>query len=203
MGIELEYKLAAPSPAALDALWADPAVEAARLEEVRRIEMATVYYDTADRRLGALRWTLRLRRENGALVATLKTPGQGHLRGEWECPAATIAEAIPRLMEVGAPEELPELLEEEPLEAVCAAQFLRRAARLQLAADTVAELCCDVGTLAGGGRELAFQEAEVELKTGRAAEAEAFADALAARHGLKSEPLSKFARAMALAEGRL
>ena len=54
MGIELEYKLAAPSPAALDALWADPAVEAARLEEVRRIEMATVYYDTADRRLGAL-----------------------------------------------------------------------------------------------------------------------------------------------------
>ena len=85
MGMELEYKFSVPGAAALEAILADPAVNEMRQEDYRAIEMATTYFDTPDRRLSARRWTLRLRKENDAFVATCKTPGQGAARGEWEC----------------------------------------------------------------------------------------------------------------------
>ena len=83
MGIELEYKLAVPGEALLERILFDPQVAQVRQGPYRLLNMATIYYDTRDRRLSALQWTLRLRQENDALVATLKTPGQGRSRGEW------------------------------------------------------------------------------------------------------------------------
>ena len=60
------------------------------------------------------------------------------------------------------------------------------------------ELALDEGVLLGGGRELPFAEVEVELKSGSDAVARDFAAALAAEFGLKPQPKSKLARAMAL-----
>ena len=201
MGIELEYKLAAPNPAVLEQVLFDKQVAEVRQGGYDLIHMATVYYDTQDRRLSQRRWTLRLRQENEAMVTTLKTPAGDHSRGEWEAPAYNIYDALPLLLEQGAPEELAEVLSGQTLAPVCAAQFTRRAAKVAFAAGTVCELCGDVGTLVGGVKEEDFGELEVELKEGSAETAEAFAQELQERFDLREEPRSKFARALALAKG--
>lgn len=200
MGMELEYKLAVASPALLEQILFDQEVAQVRQGGYRLLNMATVYYDTPDRRLSALCWTLRLRQENENLVATLKTPGDGRARGEWECPAYSIRDAIPVLLEQGAPEKLTELLDGQALIPVCAAQFTRRAADVAFADGTVCELCGDIGMLAGGAKEENLCEIEVELKSGDADTAAAFAQELQDRFGLTEEPRSKFARASALAK---
>ena len=60
------------------------------------------------------------------------------------------------------------------------------------------ELALDQGCLLGGGKALPFGEVEVELKSGSQTDAVSFAGALAAEFGLKPQPKSKLARAMAL-----
>ena len=62
------------------------------------------------------------------------------------------------------------------------------------------ELALDSGILLGGGREEPLCEVEVELKSGSKSAATNFANILAATYGMKPEPKSKFARALALAE---
>ena len=200
MGMELEYKLAVASPALLEQILFDKEVAQVRQGSYRMLNMATVYYDTPDRRLSALCWTLRLRQENDVMVATLKTPGEGRARGEWECQAYSIYEALPLLLEQGAPKKLTELLEGQPLIPVCAAQFTRRAADVAFGDGTVCELCGDIGMLVGGTKEENLCEIEVELKSGDADTAAAFAQELQDRFGLVEEPRSKFARASALAK---
>jgi len=200
MGMELEYKLAVSSPALLEQILFDREIAQVRQGGYRLLNMATVYYDTADRRLSALCWTLRLRQENETLVATLKTPGDGRARGEWECQAYSIYEALPKLLEQGAPEKLTELLTGQTLIPICAAQFTRRAADVAFADGTVCELCGDIGMLVGGTKEENLCEIEVELKSGDADTAAAFAGELQERFGLAEEPRSKFARASALAK---
>ena len=200
MGLELEYKLAVRTPALLEQILVDPRIAQVRQGGYRMLTMATVYYDTPDRKLSNLRWTLRLRQENENLIATLKTPTEGRARGEWECPASDIHAAIPMLLEQGAPEQLTQLLADQPLIPVCSARFIRRAADVVLADGTVCELCGDMGTLAGGTREENFCEIEIELKSGSAETAAAFSEALQERFDLQEETRSKFARASALAK---
>ena len=199
MGMELEFKLAVPNAALLEQILFDPQIAEVRTGGYRMIQMGTVYYDTPDRRLSARRWTLRIRQENDILVATIKTPAAGRARGEWDCRANTIEAAIPLLLEAGAPAELTEVLEGQRLIPLCAAQFTRRAAEITFADGTVCELCGDIGILMGGSKEENLCEVEVELKSGDAETAEAFASELMDRFGLSEEPRSKFARASALA----
>jgi inorganic triphosphatase YgiF len=196
--MELEFKLAVSSPALLEKILFDPQIAEVRKENYRLIHMATIYYDTPDSRLQTRRWTLRLRQENARLVATLKTPAAGKARGEWECEAASIQAANPLLLEHGAPAELPEILDGEPLIPVCAAQFTRRAADVAFADGTVCEFCGDIGMLVGGANEEDLCEVEIELKSGDADTASAFAEELMERFDLQEEHRSKFARASAL-----
>lgn len=203
MGMELEFKLAVQNPALLEQILFDQQVAEVRQGGYALLDMATVYYDTADGILRQRQWTLRLRQENSRLVATLKTPGQGRARGEWECEAGSIQAALPLLLEAGAPAELEELTRDQRLLPVCAAQFTRRAARLAFADGTECELCGDIGLLTGGGSEEELCELEVELKSGNADTAEAFAAELAERFSLSEEPRSKYARALALTKGAM
>lgn len=198
MGMELEFKLAAENPAVLEKILSDQAVAQVRQGGYRLLEMSTVYYDTPDRKLSQRRWTLRLRQENQDLVATLKTPAQGRARNEWECPAGNIQDAIPLLVEASAPTELADLLAAQPPMPLCVARFTRRAADLVFADGTVCELAGDVGLLGGGGKEEPLCEVEIELKSGNAEVAQAFARELQSRFGLREELRSKFARAAAL-----
>ncbi len=185
MGIELEYKFAATAQA-LEKIAGDFA-------GLRKIEMRTVYYDTADRSLAQKRCTLRLRQENDISVCTLKTPLPDGSRAEWECEAPSIQEGITQIPEAAA-------LVQAPLAEVCGARFIRLAA-LVPTADGTAELALDKGVLLGGGQEIPLCEVEIEYKSGSYDATLALAQEIAARYGLTPEQKSKFARACALAEG--
>lgn len=164
-----------------------------------RYQMHTTYYDTPSGALSAKKFTLRRRMENELSVCTLKTPIGGNGRGEWEVNCQSIAQALPLLVEQGAPAELLELAK-EGLYEVCGARFTRIAKTLESQAG-VLELALDAGVLTGGGKELPLCEVEVELKKGTQAYADTFAKCLAQKFGLQPQPLSKFRRALDLKEG--
>ncbi len=169
------------------------------LGEFAPITMETVYFDTAQGALSARHITLRLRRENGSAVCTVKTPAEKDVRGEWETACEEIEAAIPVLCKLGCPEELAALTA-TGVSPVCGARFTRLAKTVHGDGCTV-ELALDSGVLTGGGRELPLCEAEVELKAGSREAAVAFAWALAEKFGLVPEEKSKFRRAMDLAGG--
>ncbi len=199
MATELEFKLAIPNAMLLEKILFDETLSQVRQGGYRMLEMGSVYYDTPDRCLRSRGWTLRLRQENDRVVATLKTPGQGRARMEYEVEAVSMEQALPLLVDQGAPEELPELAE-KGLEMVCGARFTRRAANLSFADGTVCELAGDVGELLGGAGMEPLCEVELELKEGDAETVEAFASELMDRFGLQEETRSKYARAYALAK---
>ena len=166
MGVELEYKLAVPDTRTLEAILFDKELAAARQGGYALLDMATIYYDTADRALSARKWTLRLRQENYDLIATVKTPaGDDHARGEWSCPAQDIMQAIPALIAQGAPEELAQLTK-DGVQPLCLARFSRRACEISFPDGTVCELAGDVGAVCAGQKESPICEIEVELKQG-------------------------------------
>ena len=191
MGREFELKYAANADV-LEAL-------KKRYDNFRAISMETAYYDTPDRKLSQLRWTLRRRMENGASVCTLKTPLPDGSRGEWETEAPRIEAGIAALCGCGAPKELA-VYTSAGVEQVCGARFTRLAATIDLE-DCTVELALDSGALLGGGRELPMTEVEVELKDGSEEAAVAFAAELAKEYGLTPENRSKFRRAQLLARG--
>lgn len=163
------------------------------------IEMETTYYDTPGGDLGARRWTLRRRFENGRSVCTIKTPAPGGARGEWELEMDEIVHAIPELCKLGAPKELLALTT-GGVDQVCGAKFIRLAGTLKVPGCTL-ELALDSGVLMGGGKAEALCEVEVELKSGDEAAVVAFARDLAQRFGLVPQPKSKYRRALDLARG--
>lgn len=189
MGREFELKYAA-SPAA------QQAIEEA-FGRFSLYEMRTDYYDTPDRELSRRHITLRRRRENEGWVCTLKTPGDGSFRGEWELEESDIRQAAPRLAAMAGVESL--IPTADSLERICGARFTRRAKLLELP-DCTVELALDRGVLLGGGREAPLCEVEVELKSGSGESCAAWAGQIAGRFGLTAEKRSKFARARALAE---
>ena len=163
------------------------------------IEMETHYYDTFDGKLRNLRWMLRRRVENGRSICTLKTPGQGDVRGEWEAECGNIMAALPKLCQTGAPLELM-ALGVSGLVETSGAKLTRQALTLEIPGGTV-ELALDRGVFLGGGREAPLLEIEVELKSGSREATESFAREFAARYALAPETRSKALRAMILAAG--
>ena len=162
------------------------------------ISMETTYYDTPSRSLSQRLWTLRCRLENNVRVCTLKTPGIGIERGEWEVTCDSIERAIPELCKLSGCQELADLCK-EGLVVSCGAKFSRRAGIFTLR-DAVMELALDEGLLLGGGKEIPLCELEVELKEGSRESMERFSAELASLYGLQTEEKSKFARALALCE---
>lgn len=198
MATELEIKYAVNDLQLLDCILCDPLV-LTRMDQpqYRNIQMETTYYDTEDGALSARKCTYRLRKENGVSVITLKTPGEGYARGEWAWEGEYLDEAPEKLAGLGAPEELVQLLREAEPVIVCGAKFTRITALLHLdGADC--EICGDIGSLIGGGRQEPLCELELELKSGSEAVMLDYAHALAEKYRLSEERKSKFA-----ARGRL
>ena len=188
MGREFELKYQA-APVTIAAIHG-------KFGEFTRISMETTYYDTADLALRSRKWTLRQRLENGLAVCTVKTPLPDGSRGEWEAENSDLSAGVTQLCGMGAPKEILDYVN-QGVTPFCGARFIRLAKTIELPGGRV-ELALDEGVLLGGGRELPFAEVEVELKSGSDAVARDFAAALAAEFGLKPQPKSKLARAMAL-----
>ena len=192
MGIEYELKFRADCQQ-------QAAIRQAFVEEEEIYQMQTTYYDTPAGSFSARKCTFRRRMENQRSVCTLKTPGGGHGRREWEVECGSIEEAVEKLCKLDVPKEVLALAE-EGLIPICGARFTR-IAKLICWEDTMLELAMDEGILTGGDREKPLCEVEVELKAGSHEACVAFARILAERFGLTEEPLSKFRRAHALYKG--
>lgn len=164
------------------------------------ITMETHYYDTPSGELGARRWTLRRRIENGVSVCGLKTPGKDRVRGEWEVENSSMKNGILELCKLDVPEEFPVIAAGELVE-VCAAAFTRLAKRYTYK-DCTVEIALDQGFFLGNNKKRPFSELEIELKEGNIETAALFAQALAAEYHLSEGHLSKFERALALAGGK-
>ena len=191
--MEREFKWSA-SRADFDAICAR---YAAQLGTPAIIQMDAVYYDTADRLLREQRIGMRLRQENGVSVFCVKTGGKVvnglHTHAEYEYPASTLAEGLAQL-----PDEL-SMLRRTDYAPICGTH-IRRTAVVLTAKDFTAELTFDEGALEGGANRAPLSEIECEQKTGDPAAFDAFGTALANEFLLRAEPLSKLARALALAE---
>lgn len=202
MGTELEFKYRLQDEAQMEAVLGWPMLAVLRVGEPYRIDMETTYFDTASGDFSARHWTLRRRTENGRAVYCVKTPlggaASGKLRGEWEVEAGSWAEALPNLVEAGAPEALA-AVSPEAFVPLCDARFTRQAQLLRLSKATSCELACDLGVLRGGEKEAPLCELELELKEGDEKELYAFSQMLAVCFRLKQEPRSKYARARKLA----
>lgn len=195
MGRELEVKYAA-SEDALARIAQDAAVLRLAVSE-ETIPMETTYFDTPLGALSAKKWMLRVRREGTRGVVTMKTAGDGRVRGEWEYEGDTVNDAAKRLCALGAPEELREILRAQPI-PVCGAKFTRRALRLRFPDGSEAELALDSGVLFRAERQSPLCEMELELKRGAETAMLELAEQLAKAYDLLPERQSKFVRAAAL-----
>jgi inorganic triphosphatase YgiF len=210
--IEVELKLSADE-AALRSLAAAEGMGPARLGPTRQVEELDIYLDTPDLRLAAARWACRLRTRDGRRTVSLKGPAE-HLPGE----------ALHRRPEVEGPGPGPgdetadplrwppspardlglRLSGGAPLEERLALRQRRTERDVLVDGRRVALLSLDrVSVERRGARlgELRVVEVEVVGEAAPGAWLRQVADALAARPGLRPEPMSKLERALELAEG--
>lgn len=200
MEIEAKFRVADERtfPALLDLTELGPFRLAAGGTEDQR----NVYFDTADTRLRAGRYGLRVRDLGGRRIATLKGETRSvdglHERDEWEVdiggddrpetwPASEIRERVLALLG-GA-----------PLLPILTIATQRRHVYASRAGVRVAELSLDEGTIHAGGRTESFRELEIELLDGRErTDLEALVTLLRDRFPLIPEDRSKLARGLAL-----
>jgi len=199
--VEVELKFQVP-PAQREALRRAVATASAR-----SVRLQARYFDTPERRLAAAGIALRLRREDGHWVQTLKARGDGvlarpehnvvllHQRGE---PKLDLARhdgtpAGDALRATGVDATL--------LQPLFAAD-VRRVVRRVRSAGVQVELACDEGELVAGEARLPLAELEFELLSGPTAALLALAGRWVDRHGLWLDVRTKAERGDLLARGR-
>ncbi len=205
MATEIETKLTVPNPEILDKIMADPDLTQYMKDDYETRHMHSTYYDTADGILGQRKWTLRLRNEGGHQVAAFKTANMSDdsgffTRNEFQCNADNIIDAIPLLIDQGAPRELKSLLKDSALIPVCGAEFDRKAAYLFMDDGVRIEMAADRGRLYAGDWEEPICELELELLYGDVASLPPLCNQLMETYDLKEESRSKYQRAKALTE---
>lgn len=155
----------------------------AKLARERR-SLASVYYDTARQELRRAGVALRLRRDGGRWLQTLKSeaaPRAGLAeRAEWELPVRRKA-LEPRAFPRGEIRDLTGIDLEQlapRLKPVFETRFTRRSGLLPVGGTAKAVLAIDRGRILAGGRHEPINEVELELISGDAASLLRFAEAL-------------------------
>lgn len=204
MATEIEMKLSVPDPEILDKVLSDPQLLQYAKDDYETRHMKSTYYDTPDNLLHQRKWTLRLRDEGGQSVAAFKTANMSDdagffTRNEWQCTVDNIEDAIPMLIDQGAPRELKSLLKGKGLVPCCGAEFDRTSVYLYMDEGVRIEIAGDLGRLFAGTREMPICELELELLYGDAASLPPLCAQLVADYGLTEEHRSKYERARLLA----
>lgn len=203
MATEIEMKLSVPDREILDQVLSDPELLQYTKDEFLTRKMRATYFDTPQNDLHQRKWTLRLRREGDRNVVAFKTANRSDdagffTRGEWQCTVDSIEDAIPLLIDQGAPRELKSVLKGKALSPCCGAEFERRSVCLYLDDGVRIEMAGDYGKLFGGGKEAPICELELELLYGDAGSLLPLCDQLMTAYGLTDEKRSKYQRARAL-----
>jgi inorganic triphosphatase YgiF len=165
-------------------------------------DQRNTYFDTADGRLRAARYGLRVRDLGARRIATLKgdsrvTEGL-YEREEWE--TAIGGDDRPENWPAGEMRDRTlALLGGAPLIPILTIHTLRRHIYASRDGTEVAEVSLDEGQISAGGREERFRELEIELiGAATRADLDELVALLRERYPLVPEDLSKLARGLAL-----
>lgn len=198
MGTEFEIKLGVENETLMKEILSDPTINS--LGEFSIISMHAYYYDTAALNLLDVRYSLRMRKENGQYVATLKTGHESEskgvfLRNEWNVPLKSKAFSIDVFEE--EKEHLMAITKGESLKVILETDFIRR--KMDIAfGDSTLELAVDHGRISSGKRQTPICEVEVELKEGKKEDVFAFVEQYLSKYKLPMEEKSKFSRGVSL-----
>ena len=130
--------------------------------------LVSTYFDTPDLALAHLGIALRVRRDNGKFIQTLKTegaPGVAISRGEWEWEVPGDTPDLSLLAGVPAARQLPEDLALR-LRPIFHSDVSRTIWNLRLDSGTAAEVALDEGKIVAGVAEEPVRELEMELQEG-------------------------------------
>lgn len=203
MATEVEIKLRIPSELIAGRIMKDSRVCECMITDFEKTEMDATYYDNAAGEMSKMHCSLRIRRENGVTVACCKMSQSIEdalfSRNEWQTRAENWDEAIPKLIELGAPEKLLTLGELLPR---CRIVFTRTAAPLKLPDGSTIELAVDEGYLYAEEKREELRELELELLTGKQDGLVIMGEYLEKKYSLPKEYSSKYARALRLIRSR-
>lgn len=192
---ETEIKLRV-SPATLAALRVHPLLDGRRLGDWKQGELFNQYYDTAARELAGSKVALRLRRDGGQYIQTLKTRGQSvaglSVRGEWDWYLDQPQLDPGKLDDSCWPAALA-TLDKNSLQGVFTTDFLREKADIGWDGVRI-EAALDHGKVIAGDREEEICELELELREGNPADLLQLALQLAADLPLMPCDISKAER---------
>ena len=167
MEIELKLLLA---PADLRSLPANPQVRALARVAHRSAVLHSMYFDTPAGDLRTRGVALRLRRDRGRWIQTLKGPGEAvagmHSRGEFEWRVPGEALDLKLLEQTPYSKLFGKRRVREALSPVFVTEFRRRVIDLAFPDGTEAELCVDEGDIRVGRRTAPISEAEIEIVKG-------------------------------------
>ncbi|KAF0092467.1 MAG: adenylate cyclase [Fusobacteria bacterium] len=164
------------------------------------ISMNADYYDTRDLDLLRHNFVIRIRKENGVYVCTLKKRTKELdsgvlIREEWnkEVPVKAIKlEYFPETKD-----ELKEIIGKKELVKIVETDFVRRTLDVEYGSSEL-ELAVDYGKIISRGKELPIMEVEVELKKGIESDIVPFIEDYLKHYNLKVRTESKFARGVDL-----
>ncbi len=201
---EIELKLSV-APAHAARVWKTAAICAGGRIEPSARKLFSAYYDTTDfafRRGGA---AVRLRRESGRWMQTVKVGGGAaaglHARRELECAIPAQLLNYSSLVEAGLGETLADESQRRAIGVVFTTVFRRSRALIEPSSGNRIEVTLDRGEIAAGGRRLPICEIELELKSGETRALFRLAKELAAELPVRLQNDSKAERGYRLAAG--
>ena len=167
MSQEIEIKLSVPEEHALR-LWEVLARHPHDKPVTHRLFSA--YYDTPECALKTVGAALRLRRQGGRWIQTVKSDGQVagglHRHVEHEVEVAAQLPSFPAMTEAGLGDLVADRRLREALTVAFTTEFNRTSTLLRPAAGKVVEVSLDRGGIAAGDRREPICEIELELKSG-------------------------------------
>jgi triphosphatase len=196
MAKEIELKLGIPTIKTMMALLSDDRVLGV---EAGTVHMRATYFDTEEMVLSKKRIGVRLRREDDAIVATLKYGGgvkDGmHTRVEVNRPKETFTLSVDDFPEER--EMLAQVLGDQDLIPLIETDIIRHLRRIEYK-DSVLECALDEGTVQAAGKSVEIRELEVELLEGSQEDLEEFCRERLTDYHLIPEDMSKLARGIEL-----
>lgn len=192
--VETELKLAV-TPRTLARIAQDPLLGVACAAPQ---QLLALYFDTSRRSLWRRKLTLRVRRESGQWLQTVKGGGSVeaglHRRIELTWPTADAVPELDRLGESEPEQAVAEVARRAPLAEAFRIEIERDSRLLQPAPGVEIEVCLDRGRILGAGSRTPVCEIEFELKQGPPCALFDLALAVAARHTVRLERRSKAER---------
>lgn len=199
MGSEIEIKLAVKNEDTLTEILDDERLKK-DFGHFTIISMNADYYDTRDLDLLKHNYVIRIRKENGDYVCTLKKRTKELesgvlIREEWnkEIPAKNIKlDYFPETKD-----EMAEIICGKELVKIVETDFVRRTLDVEYGSSEL-EMAVDYGKIISNGLEVPIMEVEIELKKGIESDIVPFIDEYLKDYNLKVETESKFARGVDL-----